>query len=55
MTTMREVFYSAISQEVALFMEDKVCSFFGHREIMLTEELYATTLTEIKKSVDSLH
>ena len=33
-------------------MEDKVCSFFGHREIMLTEELYATTLTEIKKSVD---
>lgn len=33
-------------------MEDKVCSFFGHREIMLTEELYVTTLTEIEKSVD---
>ena len=33
-------------------MEDKVCSFFGHREIMLTEELYTTILTEIEKSVD---
>ena len=32
--------------------EIKVCSFFGHREIMLTEKLYAMTTAEILKSVD---
>ena len=32
--------------------EDKICSFFGHRELELTEELYATTAAEIFKSVN---
>lgn len=35
-----------------IVMEEKVCSFFGHREIELTEELYAITLAAIKKSLD---
>lgn len=32
--------------------ENKICSFFGHREIAITEELYATTTAEIRKAVD---
>ena len=54
MVTKREVFYGVISQEVALFfnMEDKICSFFGHRNIEVTEELYTMTAAEIRKSVD---
>ena len=31
--------------------EKKICSFFGHREIEITEELYATTTAEIMKAV----
>ncbi|MBQ7912323.1 MAG: hypothetical protein IJ308_01100 [Clostridia bacterium] len=31
--------------------ENKICSFFGHREIAITEELYATTTAEIMKAV----
>jgi len=33
-------------------MENKICSFFGHREIELTEELCARATAEIFKSVD---
>ena len=32
-------------------MEEKACSFFGHREIEVTDELYATLKTEILNSV----
>ncbi|MBO5363228.1 MAG: hypothetical protein J6A46_02755 [Clostridia bacterium] len=32
--------------------ENKICSFFGHREIEITEKLYARTTDEIWKSVD---
>ena len=32
--------------------EDKICSFFGHRDVEITHELYAMTTAEIKKSVD---
>ena len=32
--------------------KNKICSFFGHREIAITEELYATTTAEIMKAVD---
>ncbi len=32
--------------------EIKICSFFGHRDVEITESLYATTVAEIKKSVD---
>lgn len=32
--------------------EGKICSFFGHRKIEITEELYATLTAEILKSVD---
>ena len=51
---MREVFYGVISQGVTpyIFMEEKICSFFGHRELEITDELYATTTAEILKSVD---
>ena len=31
---------------------DKICSFFGHRDIEITDKLYATTTAEIMKSVD---
>ena len=51
---MREVFYGVISQGVApyfLVMEDMICSFFGHKEIQLTDELYATVTAEILKAV----
>ncbi len=34
-----------------IFFMDKICSFFGHRKIELTDELYATTRAEIEKSV----
>ena len=33
-------------------MEEKICSFFGHREIIVTEELCATLTAEIEKTVD---
>lgn len=54
-TTMREVFYGVISQGVAphFFMENKICSFFGHRDIEITESLYARTHAEILNAVDS--
>ena len=32
--------------------ENKICSFFGHRQIAITEELYAATMAEIMKAVD---
>ena len=32
--------------------KDKICSFFGHRKVIMTEELYTTTTAEIKKAVD---
>lgn len=32
--------------------EDKICSFFGHRTVQITQELYATLTAEILKSVD---
>ena len=32
--------------------KDKICSFFGHRDVNITSELYATTTAEILKSVD---
>ena len=35
-----------------LMKEEKICTFFGHREIELTEELYTTTVAEIEKSVE---
>lgn len=31
--------------------ESLICSFFGHRNVEITQELYATTATEIWKSV----
>ena len=33
-------------------MEEKICSFFGHRDAEITDELYAITTAEIMKSVD---
>ena len=56
-TTTREVFYGAASQGVAphFFLnmtEDKICSFFGHRNVEITDELYTITTAEIQKSVD---
>ncbi len=33
-------------------MKEKICAFFGHRELEITSELYATTTAEILKSVD---
>ena len=32
--------------------ENKICSFFGHRDIEKTEELYATTTAEIEKALN---
>ena len=44
---------SSFSFEGCTNMEkNKICSFFGHREIAITEELYATTTAEIMKAVD---
>lgn len=54
-TTMREVFYGVISQGVAPYfiMEQyRICSFFGHRDVEITDRLYATTAAEILKSVE---
>ncbi len=55
-TTMREVFYGVISQGVAPHFFDmgncKICSFFGHRDVTVTDELYATTTAEILQAVD---
>ncbi len=31
--------------------EKKICSFFGHREFEITDELFATTTAEIMRSV----
>ena len=33
-------------------MEEKICSFFGHREINLTDELYAETANAIEQALD---
>ncbi len=55
MTTTREVFYGATSQGVAphfVMKEIRICSFFGHRDIEVTESLYAKTAAEIMKAVD---
>ena len=53
---MREVFYGATSQGVAPHFFDmensKICSFFGHRDVEITDELYATTTAEILNSVE---
>ena len=54
MTAMREVFYGAISQGVAPYffaMEGKICSFFGHRDIMVTDELTAAVTAAITEAV----
>ena len=32
--------------------ESMICSFFGHRDVAITDALYAITFAEIKKSVD---
>ena len=32
-------------------MDEKICSFFGHRTVTVTEELYAITTAEIWKAV----
>ena len=55
MTTMREVFYGVISQGMTpyFFMEEKiVCSFFGHRDIEITDRLYKATFDEITKVIE---
>ena len=55
MTTMREVFCGVISQGVTPYffiMKEKICSFLGHREIIITEELCVTVTAEIFRSVD---
>ena len=33
-------------------MEEKICSFFGHRDIDITDRLYAETSAEIMKAVE---
>lgn len=33
-------------------MEDKICSFFGHRDIDITDRLYTLTAAEITRAVD---
>ena len=52
-TTMREVFYGVISQGVAPYFMDKnkICSFFGHRDVVITEELQKITTAEIIKAI----
>ena len=32
--------------------QEKICSFFGHRDVEITDELYAMTAAEILNSVD---
>ncbi len=54
-TTMREVFYGVISQGVAphFFMrENLICSFFGHRDVDITQTLYKNTKAEIMKIIE---
>ena len=55
MTTMREVFYGVISQGVAPYffgMEEKICSFFGHRDVDITDKLYTMATAEIMRTVE---
>ena len=33
-------------------MEDKICSFFGHRDVDITEQLYLKTIAEIMRAVE---
>ncbi len=33
-------------------MEEKICSFFGHREIEITDELYSRTALEIMRAIE---
>ena len=52
--TKREVFYGVISQEVALFLfmgEEKICSFFGHSEICVTDSLYQAVEKELSRLI----
>ncbi len=54
MTTMREVFYGVISQGVAPYfflMEEKICSFFGHRDVEITSELIEAAANAIGEAV----
>ncbi len=53
MTTTREVFYGVTSQGVAPYfcMEEKICSFFGHRDVEITDRLYVLISDEIMKAV----
>ena len=52
---MREVFYGVISQGVtpSFYMNEKKCSFFGHREINITKQLYSATMLEIVRAIES--
>ena len=55
MTTMREVFYGATSQGVAphfIMDENKICSFFGHRDVEITEEIKKAVEAEILNAID---
>ena len=55
MTTTREVFYGVISQGVTPYffiMNDKICSFFGHRDVEITEKLYDITYVEILNAIE---
>ena len=54
-TTMREVFYGATSQGVAphfIMDENKICSFFGHRDVEITEEIKKAVEAEILNAID---
>ena len=33
-------------------MEEKICSFFGHRDVNITEQLYAATLDKIMNAIE---
>ena len=33
-------------------MEEKICSFFGHRDVDITEQLYELVLAEVMKTVE---
>ena len=54
MTTTREVFYGVTSQGVAPYfcMEKKICSFFGHRDVKITDRLYVMIADEIMKAIE---
>ena len=52
---MREVFYGVISQGVAPYflpMNEKICTFFGHRKIDTTEKLRNTVKHEILNAIN---